>query len=190
MPQPSDTVPLAAAGRGPARPDTVPLAAAARGPARRAAWAARSVLAGCLAVLATAGLAGCYARASAAPAISLSTAFVPQPTAGRTVGYLIIRNNGHRDRLVSARTSAGGRVTFAAPVRAGSSSVHPVASIPIPADSVVRLNPDGLRLLITGTSGLHGGKDVTLTLTFAHAGALSVTAQVTNPQTGGSSFLN
>jgi periplasmic copper chaperone A len=168
---------------------TVPLAAATRGTARRAA---RSVLAGCLVMLAMAGLAGCYARASAAPAISLSTAFVPQPTAaGRTVGYLLIRNNGGRDRLISARTSSGGRVTFAAPIRSGSTAVRTLPSIPIPADSVVRLNPDGLHLLITGAGRLPGGKDITLTLTFAHAGPVSVTAQVTNPQTGGSSyFLN
>lgn len=177
MPETELTVPLTAA-----------VTATAHGRARRAA---RSVLAGCLAALATAGLAGCYARASAAPAISLSTAFVPQPTGGRTVGYLLIRNNGGRDRLVSARTSAGGRVAFAAPVRGGSSSVHTVPSVPIPADSVVRFNPGGLHLLITGTGRLPGGKDITLTLTFAHAGAVSVTAQVTNPQTGGSSyFLN
>ena len=125
---------------------TAPLAA----PARRVG---RAALAACLTVLATAGLAGCYARASAAPSISLSTAFVPQPTAGRTVGYLLIRNNGSRDRLVGARTSAGGRITFAEPVRSGSGTVHLIPSIPIPADSVVRLNPDGLRLLITGPAG-------------------------------------
>lgn len=161
-----------------------PLAAAAR-------RAARSVLAGCLLAVATAGLAGCYARASAAPAISLSTAFVPQPTAGRTVGYLLIRNNGGRDRLLSARTSAGGRVTFATPVRSGSSVQRMVPSVAIPADSAVRLNPDGLHLVITGTGRLPGGTEITLTLTFAHAGPVSVTAQVTNPQTGGSSyFLN
>jgi len=168
-------------------PDTeraAPLAA----PARRAG---RAALAACLTVLATAGLAGCYARASAAPSISLSTAFVLQPTAGRTVGYLLIRNNGSRDRLVSARTSAGGRVTFGRPVRTGTNVMHLVPSIAIPADSVVRLNPVGLRLLITGAGRLRGGQDVTLTLRFAHAGAVSVTAQVTNPQTGGSSyFLN
>jgi copper(I)-binding protein len=157
-------------------------------PARRAG---RAVLAACLTVLAAAALAGCYARASAAPSISLSTAFVPQPTAGRTVGYLLIRNSGRRDRLVSARTSAGGRVTFAEPVRSGSNTMHLIPSIPIPADSVVRLNPDGLRLLITGAGRMRGGQDVTLTLRFAHAGPVSVTAQVTNPQTGGSSyFLN
>jgi copper(I)-binding protein len=157
-------------------------------PARRAG---RAVLAACLTVLATAGLAGCYARASAAPSISLSTAFVPQPTAGRTVGYLLIRNSGNRDRLVSARTSAGGQVMFAEPVRSGSNTMHLIPSIPIPADSVVRLNPNGLRLLITGAGRMRGGQDVTLTLRFADAGPVSVTAQVTNPQTGGSSyFLN
>lgn len=76
-------------------------------------------------------------------------------------------------------------------MRSGSSTVHLIPSIPIPADSVVRLNPDGLRLLITGAGRMRGGQDVTLTLRFAHAGAVSVTAQVTNPQTGGSSyFLN
>jgi copper(I)-binding protein len=167
----------------------IPLAGAAWRPARRAF---RAALTACLIALATAGLAGCYARASAAPSISLSTAFVPQPNAaGQTVGYLLIRNNGRRDRLISARTSAGGRVTFAAPVRRGSTAVHTIPSIPVPADSVVRLNPDGPHLLISGTTGLHGGKNITLTLTFAHAGPVSVTAQVTNPQTGGSSyFLN
>jgi periplasmic copper chaperone A len=167
----------------------IPLAGDGRRPAHRAA---RAVLAACLIALATAGLAGCYARASAAPSISLSTAFVPQPNAaGQTVGYLLIRNNGRRDRLIGARTSAGGRVTFATPGRRGSNALHTIPSVPIPADSVVRLYPDGLHLLISGTSRLHGGRNITLTLTFAHAGAVSVTAQVTNPQTGGSSyFLN
>jgi hypothetical protein len=38
---------------------------------------------------------------------------------------------------------------------------------------------------------VHGGKDITLTLEFAHGGPVSVVAQVTDPQSGGSSyFLN
>jgi copper(I)-binding protein len=78
--------------------------------ARRAARAAAGVS---LAVLAAAGLTGCYTKASATPAIELSTAVVPQPSAsGKTVAFLVIRNNGGPDRLISARTSAGGRVTF------------------------------------------------------------------------------
>ncbi len=36
---------------------------------------------------------------------------------------------------------------------------------------------------------MHGGKDITLTLVFAHAGAISVIAQITNPETGGSSYF-
>jgi hypothetical protein len=45
--------------------------------------------------------------------------------------------------------------------------------------------------VITGAGRMHGGKDITLTLVFAHAGRLSVVAQVTNPQSGGSTyFLN
>ena len=68
-----------------------------------------------LVVLAAAGLTGCYTKASAAPAIELSTAVVPQPSVpGKTVAFLVIRNNGGPDRLISARTSAGGRVTFGA----------------------------------------------------------------------------
>ncbi|HTT50424.1 MAG TPA: copper chaperone PCu(A)C [Streptosporangiaceae bacterium] len=171
-------------------PDRTAAPAAARRAARRAP---RAAVACCLAALGVAGLAGCYARASAAPLISLSTAYVPQPSVpGRTVAYLIIRNNGARDRLISARTSAGGRVTFQADGPGGTSSVaRTVRWIPVPADSTVRLIPSGLHLLITGAGQLRGGKDITLTLTFAHAGAVSVTAQVTNPQTGGSSyFLN
>jgi copper(I)-binding protein len=168
---------------------TVPPSAAARRPARQIA---RAALAACLIALATAGLAGCYARASAGTSISLSTAYVPQPSVpGRTVAYLIIRNNGRRDRLISARTSVGGQVTFQAAGRDGAADPRTIPSIAIPSDATVRLVPNGLHLLITGAGQLHGGKDITLTLTFAHAGAVSVQAQVTNPQTGGSSvFLN
>jgi copper(I)-binding protein len=51
--------------------------------------------------------------------------------------------------------------------------------------------PDGIHMLITGAGPMHGGKDITLTLVFARAGPVSVVAQVTNPQSGGSSyFLN
>jgi copper(I)-binding protein len=158
-------------------------------PARRVT---RVMLAACLSALATAGLAGCYGRASASPSIALATAYVAQPSVpGETVAYLVIRNNGSRDRLISARTSVGGKVSFRAPRQPGSSVMQTVPAIGIPAHNTLRLIPDGLHLLITGAGPMHGGKDITLTLVFAHAGTISVVAQVTNPQTGGSSyFLN
>jgi copper(I)-binding protein len=153
---------------------------------------ARAVAAACLTVLAAAGLAGCYARASAGPSIVLATAYVPQPATGvPAVGYLVIRNNGPRDRLVSARASVGGRVSFRAAAGPGSTVMRTIPAINIPAHSTIRLVPDGLHLLITGARPMHGGQDIQLTLVFAHAGTISVLAQVTNPQTGGSSyFLN
>jgi copper(I)-binding protein len=151
--------------------------------------AARVAAAAGLVVLAAAGLTGCYTKASAAPAIELSTAVVPQPSVpGKTVAFLVIRNNGGPDRLISARTSAGGRVTFGT---MGNSATHTLPAISIPGHNVIRLAPNSVYLLITGARPMHGGKDITLTLVFAHAGAISVIAQITNPETGGSSyFLN
>lgn len=158
-------------------------------PARRMT---RVLVAACLSTLAAAGLAGCYGRASASPSIALATAYVAQPgVPGQTVAYLVIRNNGRRDRLISARTSAGGKVSFRAPRQPGGTVMHTIPAISIPAHDTVRLIPDGQHLLITGAGPMHGGKDITLTLVFAHAGTVSVVAQVTDPQTGGSSyFLN
>jgi copper(I)-binding protein len=115
---------------------------------------------------------------------------VPQ-SAGTTVAYVVIRNNGAADRLVSARTSAGGRVVFRAPAGRGDLVMHTISSIAIPAHSTVAMVPDGYHMLITGAGPIRGGKDITLTLVFAHAGRVSVVAQVTDPSTGGSTyFLN
>jgi len=122
-------------------------------------------------------------------------AYVQQPTAtGKTtVGYLDIRNNGAADSLVSVSTSVGGNVELRAPDGRDSSSVimHTVTSIPIPADATTQLIPNGYHLLISGAGAMHDGKDIQLTLKFAHASPITVYALVTNPQNGGSSyFLN
>ena len=162
--------------------------------ARGAGWtaagrAARAATAACLIVLAAAGLTGCYAQASAAPAMALSTAVVPQPSVpGETTAYLVIRNNGRADRLIRVRTSVGGRVIFRAPVGHGSLTMHTIPAISLPAHDVIRLVPNSMHLLITGARSLRGVKEITLTLVFAHAGTMSVIAQVTNPETGGSSY--
>jgi copper(I)-binding protein len=145
------------------------------------------------AVLLAVALAGCTA-AGAASSIYITSAYVPQPTTpGTTVAYLAIRNDGQADRLVSVHTSVGGTVELRAPVTGGTGVVvmHTVTDIPIPADSLVRLNPDSYHLLITGAGPMHDGKDIWLRLTFADAGTITVLALVTNPETGGSSyFLN
>ena len=146
----------------------------------------------CAALLALA-VTGC-AQASATSSINITSAYVPQPTTpGTTVAYLDIRNNGHADRLVAVHTSVGGTVQLRAPLgqHSGMQVMRTVGDIPIPADSLVRLNPDSYHLLITGAGPMHDGKDIMLQLTFADAGTITILALVTNPESGGSSyFLN
>ncbi|HEY0716660.1 MAG TPA: copper chaperone PCu(A)C [Streptosporangiaceae bacterium] len=146
----------------------------------------------CLALVATLALSGC---GSPTATISTTSAYIPQPTTpGTTVAYLDIRNNGKTtDQLVSASTSVGGQVSFLAPdgLRSGTMVMKPVQNLAIGARSLLRMNPNSYRLRITGAGTMQGGKDVILTLRFAHAGKVTVVALVTDPESGGGSyFLN
>lgn len=147
-------------------------------------------LAAIVLVTAALGVSGCSARGP----IAAANAYIPAPTKpGDTVAYLEIRNNGAADELVAAHTSAGGTVALRAPVTRGTQvmSMRDVNEIPIPADSTVHLDPNSYHLLITGASSMPSGKAITVTLTFAHAGTISIIALVTDPESGGSSyFLN
>ena len=153
--------------------------------ARRGAVAA--VVLACLSAA-----AGCAAQAGASPSIVVATAYVPVPHAhGTTVAYVVIRNNGGADRLVAAHTSAGGRVTFRTAHGPGASVMSTIPSVRIPGHATLAMRPNGIHMVITGAGPMHGGKDITLTLEFAHGGPVSVVATVTDPQSGGSSyFLN
>jgi copper(I)-binding protein len=124
--------------------------------------------------------------------IVVASAYVPQPTTpGTTVAYLDIRNNGRADRLVAVHTSVGGRVQLRAPAgRHGSLlALRTVPFIPIAGDSMTDMNPDSYSMLITGAGPMSNGKDITLTLTFAHAGTITCLALVTNAETGGTSYF-
>ena len=146
-------------------------------------------------LLAALGVSGCAAASSGGSSISVTSAYVPQPTTGgNTVAYLDIRNSGRTaDRLVAAHTSVGGSIQLRAP-EMGPASVMTMRTVPdisIPSNTMVRLNPDNGYLVITGAGPMQDGKAITLQLTFANAGTISVIAVVTNPQNGGSSyFLN
>lgn len=147
-------------------------------------------LAAAAAVATSLGVTGCSARGP----IAAANAYIPTPTTpGKTVAYLQIRNNGRADELVAARTSAGGTVVLRAPVTRGPhvTAMRSVSEIPVPADSTLRLDPNSYHLLISGAGAMPSGKAITVTLTFAHAGSISVIALVTDPESGGSSyFLN
>jgi copper(I)-binding protein len=159
------------------------------GPGRVLRGPARTVAACLLAALTAVGTAGCAASAGASPTIQLATAYVAAPsTPGTTVAYVVIRNNGPADRLIAAHTSVGGRVIFRV---AEGSIMRTVPAVRVPAHGTLAMVPDRVHMIITGAGAMRGGKDITLTLVFARAGPVSVVAQVTNPQTGGSSyFLN
>jgi copper(I)-binding protein len=166
----------------------VPGHAWVRSAPRRAAMAAVAALA----LVATLALSGC---GSPTATIATNSGYIPQPTTpGTTVAYMDIRNNGKTtDRLVSATTSVGGQVTFQAPdgLRSGTMVMKPVQTLAIPAQTILRMNPNSYRLRITGAGRMQGGKDVIITLRFAHAGKVTVVALVTNPESGGGSyFLN
>jgi copper(I)-binding protein len=163
-----------------------------RGRCSRGRAAARAAAAACVLLAGGTAVAGCAQEAVAAPPIQLGTAYVDVPVSGSTTeAYLVIRNNGPADRLTSARTSVGGRVTFRVPLRPGGTTMKTVPDVGIPADSLLRLSPDGTHLLITGAGVMKGGTQITLTLVFARGGTVSVEAEVTNPESGGSSyFLN
>ena len=163
-----------------------------RAPDRRPSALVRTGVAG-LAVALGGVLAGCAQQAAASgPLIELATAYVGQPQgANPTDAYLVIRNNGQADKLVSASTSAGGTVTLRGPAASGPTVMQTVASIGVPAHTLIRLDPNSYHLVITGSRPMKAGTEITLTLVFAKAGSYKVDAEVTNPETGGSSyFLN
>jgi hypothetical protein len=149
-----------------------------------------------VAALVLAAVTGCGPQNHAGGAgIVLNGAYVQQPasTGQATVGYLDIRNNGTADSLVSVSTSVGGTVELRGPLSDDASPVvmHTVTSIPIPSDATTQLIPNSYHLLISGTGAMHDGKDIQLTLKFAHSSAVTIYALVTDPQNGGSSyFLN
>jgi copper(I)-binding protein len=157
---------------------------------RQRGW---SVLA-CLLAVAGAGLVtGCAAPAGPAPVpIKLSSAQISQPGAsGVTDVYVDVQNNGPADELIGARISVGGTVTLRSPVRPGVIEMRTVRGIAIPARSFTGLDPNGSHLLVTDAGKMISGREINVTLVFAHAGAITVPAMVTNPATGGASyFLN
>jgi len=136
--------------------------------------------------------AGCAAQAGASPSIQVTNAYVPVPSASDiTVAYVVIRNNGNADRLVAVHTSAGGRVLFRTAHGPGASVMSTIPSVRIPGHATLAMRPNGVHMVISGAGPMRGGKDITLTLEFAHGGPVSVVATVTDPQSGGSSyFLN
>lgn len=140
-----------------------------------------------LAIASVAFLAGCTgaAPASSAPGgIRVEGAWA-RPSMGMDragAAYLVLVNeSGTDDALVGASSPAAASCEIHE-TSAGSSgmmAMHPVDRIPLPAGGRVALAPGGYHIMLIGlTAPLTAGSTIELTLRFASAPPLTVTAEV------------
>jgi copper(I)-binding protein len=97
--------------------------------------------------------------------------------------YLVIKNLGGPDELLAARAPASRRVVLA---RRGTQPLGVDGALPalaIPARSTTSLSPLGGDLVLIGPGSLQVGQTVPVTLTFRHAGRITVQFTVTPPGT-------
>lgn len=141
-------------------------------------------------VTAAVAVTGCTQHHAAVAPIKISSAYVMQSAGADTVAaYLVIANSGPADRLLSVRSSAGGRVLVVGPGQSGLSAASAVSELNVPGHGVTRLDPSGYHLEIVRSGRLHQGTDITLILVFAHAGTMRVPAQVNNPAANNGGYL-
>ena len=97
-----------------------------------------------------------------------------------TAAYLTIVNSGDRpERLLSVRCGCASMVMVHKTEMAGGMARMNDASVTVPAHGEVVFRPDGLHLMVVGlTKPLVAGAEQPLTLTFEHAGAVTVRFRV------------
>jgi copper(I)-binding protein len=109
---------------------------------------------------------------------------LPSSTApGQAATFLTITNLGGSDMLLSVRSPAASRVTFA---RHNGSAAGPgitLRQMAIPAHATLSLNPFGPDIVLQDPHSLTVGASVPLILTFRHGGRVTVYATVTPPGT-------
>ena len=108
------------------------------------------------------------------------------PGAKIAAGYLVIRNAGAADRLLSASSPAAERVETHTTVRDGDiSRMREVKGYEVPARATLELKPGGSHLMLVNLKALlKEGTSVPLTLKFEKAGEVRTELQV-RPLVGG-----
>ncbi|TWV29487.1 copper chaperone PCu(A)C [Streptomyces misionensis] len=149
---------------------------------RPAVLATAAALAGALA------LAGCSKPAPAKAELSVSGSYMPQPvSADMAAGFLTITNKGGaKDELTSVTSAAAGRVTMHSTV---GGAMREESSFPIPAHGRLVFKSGGNHLMFEQLRHRpKQGQTVTLKLTFAASGPLTVRMPVESatyhPSTG------
>lgn len=108
------------------------------------------------------------------------------PGAKIAAGYLVIRNAGGADRLVSASSPAAERVETHVTLREGDiSRMREVKGYDVPAGGTLELKPGGAHLMLVNIKApFKEGETVPLTLKFEKAGEVKTELKV-RPLTGG-----
>ena len=145
------------------------------------------VLTGLLAAWVAAGGAGTLTRVRLQVTLAAvpMRAFTPRAAAavGTATTFLTIKNlTGTPDELVAARSPIAGRVILTG--RSGPAAPRTViADLVVPAHGTLTLSPFGDDLVLQNPAPFETSTAVPLTLTFRHAGTVTIDAPVTAPGT-------
>ncbi len=145
------------------------------------------VLTGLLAAWVAAGGAGTLTRVRLQVTLAAvpMRAFTPRAAAavGAATTFLTIKNlSGTPDELVAARSPIAGRVILTG--RGGPTAPRTVvADLVVPAHGTLTLSPFGDDLVLQDPAPFETSTAVPLTLTFRHAGTVTIDATVTAPGT-------
>lgn len=103
----------------------------------------------------------------------------------KTALFMNIKNNSETgDKLIKAKSDAAKMVQIhLSEIDAnGVSSMHEVDGVEIPAGRTAALKPGGYHVMLMGlTRNLQEGDTVTFTITFQHAGKVTIEAPVKTP---------
>jgi len=138
------------------------------------------VLLGLLTGWVASGGAGTIARVR----IKITSASLAMPVTpdGPVYAYLVVENLGAADTLESATVPGARQVRIVRHDGSAAGSGRILANLAIPANGSLSLNPMGPDIELIGAHLVYG-QEVSLTLTFASAGRVSVEATVTPPGT-------
>lgn len=133
-------------------------------------------------------IGGCSVGATAAPsagAIVVSNAWVRASSGtDSSAAYFSVTNGSAADDvlLTVATPIAKAEMHQTMAGASGMMGMQPVASVPIAKGATVEFKPGGYHVMLTDPSGpLEAGKTVQLTLSFQHAGQITVSAEVRAP---------
>lgn len=147
-----------------------------------------------LVALAAATLTACSpgekATSADASAVQVSDALCrPTPVGRKTTGCYLTLTAGADDRLLTVASPVAGRAQIhESRMESNMMMMHEMeGGLPLPAGQAVELKPGGNHIMLLGVAEpLKAGDTVPLTLTFASAAPVEVTAAVGQPATSDS----